>query len=354
MYLFLSVLENSGLISRLAFLLDDVLNKVGLNGKMVYTLLMGFGCSTTATLTSKNMPDKNSQIKVALLTPFISCSAKLPIYMTLGGAILGVKSIWLILGLYLLGVIMAIVFAIIFDRTILPSKSSGLIIEFPLLKTPSIKTVFLSIKTSCKQFVIKVFGVIFGASVIIWLLSNINIRFEYVADVGRSILYSFSCMISWIFKPLGLNNPSIICALLVGLVAKELILSTFAISNKVSNLELLGASLISASSAVNFSVASGISFLVFTLLYFPCVSNFGVLLKEVGAKFTLFGVAVQLILAYITSYITYVFLSQSVVSGLVRLLAFVIILLGVKIIYKKIKSKKIFCNCLNCNKCNKI
>ena len=115
MYLFLSVLENSGLITRMAFLLDDFLNKVGLNGKMVYTLLMGLGCSTTATLTAKNMADKNSKIKASLLTPFISCSAKLPIYITVAGAILGAKSVWLIMGLYLLGIAMAVIFAVIFN-----------------------------------------------------------------------------------------------------------------------------------------------------------------------------------------------------------------------------------------------
>lgn len=354
MYLFLSLLENSGFISRIAFLLDDFLNKVGLNGKMVYTLLMGLGCSTTATLTAKNMPDKNSQIKVSLLTPFISCSAKLPIYMTLGGALLGVRNIWLILGLYLLGVVMAIVFAIIFERTILPSKDKGLLIEFPPLKNPQPKIIYQSIKNSCKQFIIKVFGVIFGASVVIWLLSNINIRLQYVEDINQSILYSFSYIISWVFKPMGLSNPSIVCALMVGLVAKELILSTLAISNKVNNIELLGASLVSVSSAVHFNLASGIAFLVFTLLYFPCVSNFGVLLKEVGAKCTLLGALLQLSLAYILSYIIYMFLSKGIVSGLLCLLAFGVILLSIKIIYKKIKSKKIFCNCNNCNKCNKI
>ena len=160
-------------------------------------------------------------------------------------------------------------------------------------------------------------------------------------------------MISWMFKPLGLNNPNIICALLVGLVAKELILSTFAISNKVTNLSTLGASLVATSSAINFNLANGISFLVFTLLYFPCVSNFGVLLKEVGAKFTLLGVVFQLVLAYVTSYITYIFFSQGIAMGLLTILVFVIILSSIKIIYKKIKNKKIFCNCLNCNNCNK-
>lgn len=353
MYLFLSILENSGLISRLAFLLDDFLEKVGLNGKMVYTLLMGVGCSTTATITAKNMADKNSQIKASLLTPFISCSAKLPIYITLAFALLGVNSVWVIFGLYLLGIVMAMVFAIIFEHTILPSKNNQLILEFPPLQRPQLFSVVKSIKVSCVQFVTKVFGVIFGASVILWLLSNINIYFQYVGDSSKSILYSFSSIISWMFKPIGLNNPNIICALLVGLVAKELILSTFAISNRVCNLSLLGVSLVTTSSAVNFNIASGISFLIFTLLYFPCVSNLGVMLKTIGTKFTLLGVCIQLALAYICSYIVYALCTKGVVHTLIVILTLVIIISSVKIILKKIKSKKILCNCLNCNKCKK-
>ena len=351
MYLFLSILENSGLITRMAFLLDDFLQKVGLNGKMVYTMLMGFGCSTSATLTAKNMVDKNSQIKASLITPFMSCSAKLPIYTTLALALLGVNSVWLILGLYLLGMVVAIVLAIIFEKTILPTKSTQFVIEFPPLKVPEIFNIWQSMKTSCKQFVVKVFGVIFGASIILWLLNNVNIKFEYVGESGKSILYSFSSIISWMFKPIGLNNPNIICALLIGLVAKELILSSFAISNKVTNLSMLGASLTLVSSAVNFNIASGISFLVFTLLYFPCVSNFGVLLKEVGAKYTLFGVGVQFGLAYITSYIVYSLLAKGLVYTLVGVVVLIVFMLSIKIIYKKIKSKKIFCNCPNCNNC---
>jgi len=354
MYLFLSLLENSGLITRMAFLLDDVLQKVGLNGKMVYTMLMGFGCSTSATLTAKNMADKNSQIKASLLTPFMSCSAKLPIYITIGLALMGVRSIWLIFGLYILGIVLAIVLAIIFEKTILPSRNTQFVIEFPPLQKPKMFEMITSIKNSCKQFLTKVFGVIFGASIIIWLMSNINIKFQYVGESGKSILYSFSSIISWMFKPIGLNNPNIVCALIIGLVAKELILSSFAISNKVGNISMLGASLVASSSAVNFNLASGVSFLVFTLLYFPCISNLGVLLKQIGTKHALFGIATQFVLAYISAYIAYSLFVKGIAYTLVVITTGVIIMLGMKTIYKKIKSKKLCYNCTNCNNCKKI
>ena len=354
MYMFLSLLENSGLISRMAFLFDDLLEKVGLNGKMVYTMLMGFGCSTTATLTAKNMPDKNSKIKASLLTPFMSCSAKLPIYIIIASVILGANSAWLILGLYLLGVIVAIILAQIFEHTILPTGKTQFVLEFPPLKFPNLKNVWLSMKTSCMQFVARVFSIIFCVSLIVWLLSNINIKFQYVGDASKSILYSFSSIISWMFKPLGLNNPNIICALLIGIVAKELILSSFAISNKITNLSLLGASLALSTSAVHFNVATGITFLVFTLLYFPCISNFGVMVKEIGIKYTLFSSCLQILIAYLISYIIYTSLTKGIALALIVLLVVTIIFVSIKILYTKIKSKKMFCNnCINCDKCDK-
>lgn len=349
-YIFLSMLENSGFISRMAFVLDDMLRGVGLNGKMVYTMLMGFGCSTTATITAKNMPDKNAQIKASLITPFMSCSAKLPIYVTLAGALFGAKSVWVILGLYLLGVLAAIALSTIFERTILPSKNNQFLLEFPPIRFPQTNEIYKSSKGACKQFVVKVFGIIFASSILLWLLNNLNIKLQYVDDANKSLLYSFSKTICWMFNPIGLNNPNIVCGLLVGLVAKELILSSFAISNKVSDLKWLGVSLVASSSVVNFNVSSGISFLIFTLLYFPCISNFGVLLKEVGAKYAALGAALQFGLAYATSFVSYTLMTKGMAHLLTIILMVFVVVVSVKLICKKIKNKKLCNNCLNCNK----
>lgn len=351
MYLFLSILENSGLISRMAFLLDDVLQKIGLNGKMVYTILMGFGCSTTASLSAKNMTDKNSQIKASLLAPFLSCSAKLPIYITVAMAVLGNNGIWMIFGLYMLGITIAIIAAIIFEHTILPSSNNRFLIEFPPLKFPNLRNVIFNIKSSCKHFLTKIFSVIFVFSTILWLLTNINIKFQYVGDSSRSILYSFSMMISWMFKPMGLNNPNIICALLIGLVAKELILSSFAISNHISNLTLLAPSLLVASNPINFNTVTAITFLIFTLLYFPCVSNFAVLLKEIGLKYTLLGTFLQLGLAYAISCLVYQIFTNGLAAVLIMLLVIAVIVVCGKIVFNQIKNKKILSNCKCCNRC---
>ena len=155
------------------------------------------------------------------------------------------------------------------------------------------------------------------------------------------------------FKPLGLNNPNIICALLIGLVAKELILSSFAISNGITDVKLLGLSLVCSTSAVSFNSATGISFLVFTLLYFPCISNFGVMIKQIGLKHTLIGSVLQVGLAYLASYIIYTLITRGVVYLLITLLVFILVLIASKKIYTKIKTNKSCCNCLNCDRCNK-
>lgn len=353
MYIFLTFFESSGFISRMAFLLDDLLQKVGLNGKIVYSLLMGFGCSTTATLTARNMVDKNSQIKSSLLISFISCSAKLPIYLTMVLALFSGFGVWVIFGMYLLGIVLAVIMAIVLEKTILPTGQTDFIIEFPPLRFPKFFEIFNSVKSTCKQFLVKVFGVIFGASVLIWLLSNVNIKFEYVGETSKSILYSFSTIVAWIFKPIGLNNPNIICALLIGLVAKEMILSSFAISNKVKSVSMIAASLTVATNPICFNVASGISFLVFTLLYFPCISTFGVLLKQVGRRFAIMGCLMQLVVAYTTSYIVYNIATKGFVQLIVGLIVFLICIVSIKILYQKAKNKKLFCNCINCNKCKK-
>jgi ferrous iron transport protein B len=299
------------------------------------------------------MVDKNSQIKSSLLISFISCSAKLPIYLTMVLALFSGFGVWVIFGMYLLGIVLAVIMAIVLEKTIFPTGQTDFIIEFPPLRFPKFFEIFNSVKSTCKQFLVKVFGVIFGASVLIWLLSNVNIKFEYVGETSKSILYSFSTIVAWLFKPIGLNNPNIICALLIGLVAKEMILSSFAISNKVKSVSMLAASLTVATNPICFNVASGISFLVFTLLYFPCISTFGVLLKQVGRKFAIMGCLMQLVVAYTTSYIVYNIATKGFVQLIVGLIVFLVCIVSIKILYQKAKNKKLFCNCINCNKCKK-
>lgn len=358
LYLFLSLLEDSGYLSRMAFMLDDFLYKLGLNGKSVYTMLMGFGCATTATLTAKNMSDKNAQIKTALLTPYMSCSAKLPVYSVIAGAVFGVKSIFVIFGLYLLGIIVAMILALVFEKTLLKSKKDDFLLEFPPMRKPSIKRIVYLAYFNAKQFVVRIFSIVFSVTVIIWILSNFTFSFTYTANSNNSILYILSRGLAYLFVPLGLNNGNVVTALIVGFVAKELILSSIAISNGVSsNYHSLANSVLLPTSAVFFTKASALSFLVFCLLYTPCVSNLAVLNKEIGKKYTTLGVVIQFVLAYLIAFLTYrialcnlSFIDLCLITVIVGT-----IFLSIKIIINKLKNKTLFLNCgmcSNCKKCN--
>ena len=232
LFFFLSLLEDSGYLSRVAFVFEDILGKVGLSGKSVYTLLMGFGCSTTAVLTARNMDDKNSKIKTGLLTPYMSCSAKFPIYAVLGGAFFGANNIWVIIGIYFLGVAVAILMSYIFEKTILPSKKQSFILEFPPYRMMSFKRTFSLLWINVKLFVARVGTLIVAMNVIVWILSNFSFTFQYIVNTGgESMLESLGKIFAPLFIPLGFNSWGLVSALIAGLVAKEVIVSSIVMFN---------------------------------------------------------------------------------------------------------------------------
>ncbi len=355
LFFFLSLLEDSGYLSRVAFVFEDILGKVGLSGKSVYTLLMGFGCSTTAVLTARNMEDKNSKIKTGLLTPYMSCSAKFPIYSVLGGAFFGAKNIFVILGLYFLGVFIAILMSLIYEKTFLKSKAQSFILEFPPYRMMSLKRTGTLLLLNIKDFLVRVASLILAMNVIVWLLSSFSITFKYVAyDGGVSMLETFGKLLAPIFKPLGFSSWGLISALIAGLVAKEVIVSSIAMFNGVEGADLIGASVMSVGSAAYFASSSGVlSYLVFCLLYFPCVATASVLAKEIGGKWLAIGLISEFIIAYLASFVVYN-LSRACVSYgwwvvLLFILAIVIIAFSFKFVARAIKSGK----CLYANRCNR-
>ena len=301
LFIFLSVLEDSGYLARVAFVFEDVLSKVGLSGKSVYTLLMGFGCSTSAILTCRNMEERQAKIKTALLTPYMSCSAKFPIYVCLGGAFFGASNIFIIMGLYILGVVVAVLMSMLFEKTVLKSKEQSFILEFPPYRRVGIKQVFKVFVSSCKDFLSRVGGLIIAMNIIVWVLTNFSFSFGYVAqNGGQSILESLGAILAPVFAPLGFGSWGPVSALIAGLIAKEVILSSIALFNNVEGGQTqLALSLSDPSSAVYFSSASSVlSYLVFCLLYFPCLSSVGILGKEIGKKWTIFGCLTQFVVAY--------------------------------------------------------
>ena len=309
LFFFLSLLEDSGYLSRVAFVFEDLLGRIGLSGKSVYTLLMGFGCSTTAVLTARNMEDKNSKIKTGLLTPYMSCSAKFPIYSVLGGAFFGVNNIFVILGLYFLGVAVALLISFIYEKTILKSKEQSFILEFPPYRMMSFKRTTSLLLLNIKDFLVRVGSLILAMNIIVWLLSNFTIKFGFIGGgEGESMLETFGRIISPIFIPLGFGNWGLASALIAGLIAKEVIVSSIAMFNGISDgsISEIGSSLKNASSPVFFASGSAVlSYLVFCLLYFPCLATASVLGKEIGKKWLFIGLISEFIIAYISSFTIY-------------------------------------------------
>ena len=357
LFFFLSLLEDSGYLSRVAFVFEDILSKVGLSGKSVYTLLMGFGCSTSAVLTARNMEDKNSKIKTGLLTPYMSCSAKFPIYSVLGGAFFGASNIFVIVGLYFLGVVVAILMSLILEKTCLKSKEQSFILEFPPYRMMSVKRIFSLLWQNVKEFLMRVASVIIAMNVIVWVLSNFSFTFRFVSvSGGVSMLETLGRILSPIFIPLGFNSWGLVSALIAGLIAKEVIVSSIALFNGVEENALgsIANSIKDSSSAVFFSSgASVLSYLVFCLLYFPCLATASVLTKEIGKKWTFIGIGLELLVAYLVSFIVYrlalAFQQFGSLKVVIFLLAFSVIIFSIIFIFKKIRSKRC---CEKCDKCS--
>lgn len=362
LFFFLSVLEDSGYMSRIAFIFEDILGRIGLSGKSVYTLLMGFGCSTTAIMTARNMDDKNAKIKTAILCPYMSCSAKIPIYTVIGGAFFGAKNIVVIIGLYLLGVVVAISISKILDMTLLKSEKQSFILEFPPYRKTSLKRVGKILWKNLKEFLIKVGSVMISMNIIIWVLSSFSFTFSYVTEQGGvSMLESFGRLLAPIFAPIGFNNWAIVASLLAGLVAKEVVVSSIAMFNGIDGnaTKLVSESILLPASVVFFSSnASVIAFLVFCLLYTPCIASISMLLQEIGRKWTLISIAIQLFSAYIVAFVVYNIAFAFEIFGFWKvsllLSGILVIFLAFWFVYKKIKTKKICSHCENCHiKCKK-
>ena len=362
LFFFLSIIEDSGYLARIAFMFEDIFAKVGLSGKSVYTLLMGFGCSTTAALTARNMEDKNAKIKTALLTPYMSCSAKLPIYAVIGGAFFLKCNIFIIFGLYILGVVVALLLSLVFEKTSLKSKEQSFILEFPEYRLPSAKRVFLILWDNIKSFLVRVGTLLVSVNVIVWVLQSFSFKFEYVPQTvgAKSILEVLGGVIAPIFTPLGFGSWGVASALLAGLVAKEVVVSTIAMINGV---DVYGAdiknqtmnSIIAVGSAVMFTPASALSFMTFCLLYSPCLATLSVFRKEIGKKWTYLSVAIQFAVAYFASFVVYqlskIFFSLGAFAGLGVVLGILVIVICGLNVYKKIRKKKLCASAGGCKDC---
>ncbi len=347
MYLALTILEDSGLIARLCYVVDDFLSGLGLNGKVIYLMLMGLGCNTLATLSARNMKGKNLKIKSAIINPYISCMARLPVYAIVASAIFKVQSFWIILGLYLLGFAVAIIMAGILNKTILPTKQGELLLEFPPLKHIDIKHCFESILTSALDMFKRLFSVVLSVGIIVWIVTHTEFNFHYTQDITTSMAYLVADKLSFVFAPIGLNSAGIVTALFVGLLAKELMVSTMSICNNALTRQDLMLSLVCATSVITFTPASAMSFLVFSLLYCPCVSNLAVLRKETGKFYMWFALVSQFTIGYVLAFIVYQTMTRGLLFTILALIIMALILTAVCVLTKKLRKGK----CLDCGKC---
>ena len=349
MYVVLTILEDSGLVARLCYVIDDFLAPFGLNGKIVYIMLMGLGCNTLATLTTRNIKGKNLKTKAALINPYISCMARLPVYSVVAAALFGVKAFWFVAGIYVLGFVVSLVLALILNKTILPTEKGELLLEFPPLKHIDIKHCLQTIVTSAVDMFKRLFGVVLAVGVIVWVLTHTMFNLRYTQDITSSIAFILASKISFIFVPIGLNSAGVVCALFVGILAKELVVSTFSICNNVATRTELIKSLTMFASVISFSPASAVSFLIFSLLYCPCASNLAVLKAETDKFYMWFAILSQFTIAYMLSFVVYQILIKRFLFALLIFVSIIILMFSVMYFAKKIRRPK----CLACAGCKK-
>jgi ferrous iron transport protein B len=295
LFFFLSILEDSGYMARVAFVMDKLLRKIGLSGRSFVPMLIGFGCSVPAIMSTRTLPSDRDRKMTILLTPFMSCSAKLPIYALFTAAFFPEHGTLVMVSLYFIGILVGILYALLLKKTAFQGEPVPFVMELPNYRMPGAKNVLQLISEKAKDFVTKAFTVIFLASVIIWFLQTFDTRLNVVDDSAQSLLALLGSLIAPIFRPLGLGDWRVSTALITGFTAKESVVSTLTV--------LLGGSTASLSSM--FDPLSAFVFLVFSLLYTPCVAAIAAVRRELGGKWALIVVISQCAVAWLISFLVY-------------------------------------------------
>uniref|UniRef100_UPI00402A7203 ferrous iron transport protein B n=1 Tax=[Lactobacillus] rogosae TaxID=706562 RepID=UPI00402A7203 len=295
LFFFLSILEDSGYMARVAFIMDKLLRKLGLSGRSIVPMLIGFGCSVPGVMASRTLSSERDRRMTVLLTPFMSCSAKVPIYAFFSAAFFPHYAALVMIGMYFIGIIVGIIMAFIFKKTLFKGEPVPFVMELPNYRMPGAKNVVHLLWEKAKDFLQKAFSIIFIATILIWFMQNFDIRLNVVADSRQSILAVLAGMITPLFKPLGFGDWRLVTAILTGVMAKESVVSTISI---------LFGSTIEMVSVI--SAADAMSFLVFCLLYTPCVAAIASVKKELGGKWAAYVVVIQCVVAWIAALITYI------------------------------------------------
>ena len=286
LFFFLSILEDTGYMARVAFFMDKPLRKIGLSGRSFVPMIIGFGCTVPAIMATRTLSSERDRKMTLMLTPYMSCSAKIPIYAVFAAAFFAGNSALVMGGLYISGIIIGIIVAAIMGHTAFRGQPVPFVMELPNYRFPSARNVLLLLWEKAKDFLTRAFTVIFVGTVIIWFLQTFDMRLNVVADSADSLLATIGTWIAPIFKPLGFGDWRIATSLISGFTAKEAVVSTMAVLTGTSTAELAG----HLSSL--FTPLSAVSFLLFTLLYTPCVAAVATIKRELGSGLKALGVVI--------------------------------------------------------------
>ena len=299
LFFFLSILEDTGYMARVAFVMDKLLRKIGLSGKSIVPMLIGFGCTVPAVMATRTLSSERDRNMTILLTPFMSCSAKIPIYGFFSAAFFPEHAALVMIGLYLFGILMGVLCALVLDRTAFRGRPVPFVMELPNYRFPSAKSVALLLWEKAKDFLQRAFSVIFLATVAIWFLQSFDARLNVVSADSESLLAMIGQLLAPLFRPLGFADWRCTTALISGFIAKESVVSTLQI--------LLGG----AAVTTLLSTKAALSFLVFTLLYTPCVAAIAAIRREVGSAWRAAAICLsQCCVAWLCAFAVY---------GLIRL-----------------------------------
>ena len=303
LFFFLSFLEDSGYMSRAAFIMDRLLRRFGLSGKAFIPMLMGFGCSVPAIMGARTMENEKDRRMTILLIPFMSCSAKLPVYGLIASAFFGSWAGLVVFGLYVIGMVLGILSGLFFKHTLFSGEPAPFVLELPPYRLPSMANMFSHIWVKVKDFLLKAGTLILLMSVVLWLLQSFNFSLRMVEDPSMSMLGIVGSVIAPVFAPLGFGNWQAAVALLTGFVAKEMVVSSLSM---FYGFPLAAEAGVVAAAMDAFTPLSAFSYLVFILLYVPCVAAVSTLAKEMNSKkWTAFSIAWQIGIAYVAALAVY-------------------------------------------------
>lgn len=307
LFLALAFLEDSGYMARVAYVMDDIMSHLGLSGRAFLPMLLGFGCSVPAVMASRALEHKKDRLKTILVTPFMSCSARLPIYVLFSSMFFGKYAMLVCYSMYLLGIVVAILTAYILSKIDGSKAEHALLIELPEYKAPNARTIAVYVWEKIKDYLTKAGTVIFFASIVMWLLLNVGPS-GFVTDITQSFGAVIGKAVVPVFKPLGLGYWQIVVALISGIAAKEVVVSSCSVLFGIQNITTAHGmdSLVTVLGSMGFGAANAYAMMVFCLLYVPCTATIATIRREVGSTKTTAGIVLfQLAVAWVVSFIAF-------------------------------------------------